>query len=195
VDHPMHPPGQDPPSLRRARILRERAERLAREEPPAPEGALLDVVAFPLGGEPFAVGALHVGEVLPLRGVTPLPGTPPFVAGILNLRGTLVSLVDLRVLLHMPREEEARMGVILRGKGMEFGLVTEGLLGTRRVPVEQIRPAPPGTGDPWGLILGIWEDLILLDGARLLAEPSLVVDDAPDPGGNTTTRREGEKGR
>ena len=106
MDHPMHPPGQDPPSLRRARILRERAERLAREEPPAPEGALLDVVAFPLGGEPFAVGALHVGEVLPLRGVTPLPGTPPFVAGILNLRGTLVSLVDLRVLLHMPREEE-----------------------------------------------------------------------------------------
>ena len=38
-------------------------------------------------------------------------------------------------------------------------------------------------------------NLILLDGARLLAEPSLVVDDAPDPGGNTTTRREGEERR
>ena len=52
-----------------------------------------------LGGEPFAVDLRHVSEVFEVESVTVVPGMPSLLTGVTNLRGTVVSLVDLRGML------------------------------------------------------------------------------------------------
>ena len=79
------------------RILRERALALAAE--PGETQTLaqsIEVVEFLLAHERYAVESAYVREVYPLENLTPLPCTPAFVLGIVNLRGEIVSVIDLR---------------------------------------------------------------------------------------------------
>ncbi|MGZ8423173.1 MAG: chemotaxis protein CheW, partial [Nitrospira sp.] len=52
-----------------------------------------------LGGEPFAIDLRHVSEVFEVESVTVVPGMPSLLTGVTNLRGTVVSLIDLRGML------------------------------------------------------------------------------------------------
>src|SRR3712207_4651394 len=89
-----------PTSARRERtreeILRERARELARV-PVAPgegSGERFQTVEFVVAGEHYAVAAESVREVYPLKELTPLPCTPPWVRGILNVRGQILTVLD-----------------------------------------------------------------------------------------------------
>src|SRR6185312_5009031 len=91
-------------SPERARaILEERARLLARI-PPAPPavGESLQVVVFRLGDERYALETQYVREVVRLSDYAPLPGAPAFVLGILNLRGEILSVLDLRPFCGVP---------------------------------------------------------------------------------------------
>jgi purine-binding chemotaxis protein CheW len=78
-------------------LLEERARILA--QPLPDDGADLgrDVVRFTLCGERFAVAAEHVLEALPLGAPTPVPGTPPFLLGVINHRGRVLPVLDPRL--------------------------------------------------------------------------------------------------
>ena len=90
----------------RLHMLELRARALARQpESTAGDRAVLEVVVFRLGGETYALEITHVREVHPLRGLTPLPGVPPFVAGLVNVRGEILSVVDLRDFFGLPAGE------------------------------------------------------------------------------------------
>lgn len=167
---------------RRTRILRERAVLLAREPKPLiSSGDVLEVVTFRLAEEQYALESVCVGEVFPLRNLTPVPGTPSFVAGIANLRGQILSVLDLRVFFDLSRRAPEGMVILLRSDSeeMELGVLTDALLGVRTLFREDIRPAPQSLSGPRGAYLkGVFgEDLILLDGRALLRDRSLVVDE------------------
>lgn len=167
---------------KKRRILRERALRLAQRDREQQEGkgASMECLTFCLGRERYAVGSLHVGEVFPLRGSTPLPCVPPFVAGIVNLRGQILSLVDLKVLFGLSTEAPGPLVVVLRSKTMEMGLLVDPPLEVRSLPLDAIHPPIPTLAGPGGAyLLGMAEeDLALLDGGRLLGDPALVVSDS-----------------
>jgi purine-binding chemotaxis protein CheW len=166
---------------RRARILRERAILLAREPKQlVSTGDVLDVVVFRLADEVYALESTCVGEVFPLRNLVPVPGTPSFVAGIVTLRGQILSVLDLRVLFGLPRRDPAGMVLFLRSAEMELGVLADVLLGVRTLLREEIRPAPPSLPGPRAAYLKgvLGEDLILLDGRALLRDRSLVVEEA-----------------
>src|ERR1700730_19147780 len=81
-------------------IFASRAEELAEMMPG--DGQLddtLDALVFALGSELYALPATQVHEVRPLGWLTPLPGTPAFLAGLINVPGRIVPLIDLRPLL------------------------------------------------------------------------------------------------
>src|SRR5579862_7408307 len=59
-------------------------------------GDLQQVVVFDLSGEIYALDILHVHEIIRLQPVTPVPGAPDYVQGLINLRGRVVPVVDLR---------------------------------------------------------------------------------------------------
>ncbi|GLR11678.1 hypothetical protein GCM10007907_04680 [Chitinimonas prasina] len=151
------------------------------QSPGAACDATQEVLAFTLGDEIYALALPHIDAVIPLKQLTPLPGTPPFVRGIVNARGRVVSVLDLRVLFALPPRGLADRNhlVILRNTAMEFGLLADRILGVQMLAPNTLQTEQAGlSGLRRNLLQGIspqqWQ---VLDGDRLLNEPSLVVDD------------------
>ena len=173
-----------PEPERQRGVLLERARRLA-QEPPAEvaPAALAEVLEFMLAQERYAVEMAHVHEVHVLRELTPLPGTPAFVLGIVNLRGRILSLVDLRRFFGLPDKGLSDMNkiIVLRAGAMRFGVLADQILGVNKLLLAELRP-PPATVDGAGGIRADYlkgitaQRLILLDAGRLLADPAMVVE-------------------
>jgi len=80
-----------------AQILRDRAQVLARPpEQAAAADTLFELLEFRLAQERYAVETRYVREVYPLKDLTPLPCTPPFVLGVVNVRGHILPVLDLK---------------------------------------------------------------------------------------------------
>lgn len=162
-------------------ILHERALALAREQGGGQEpGERVDLTVFLLGSERFAFESHLIREVVACRGYTPLPCVPPFVAGIMNLRGRILSLLDLRRLLELPDEGVGEgMVLVLSHGGMEFGVLAARIEGNATVPLSLLQEEFPALGKEGGRYLwGVTpERLVVLDALKLLNDPALVVNE------------------
>lgn len=161
-------------------VLRQRAARLARrEDSNGQPGTVLELVEFHLAQERYAVEAVHVREVYPLRQLTPVPCTPAFVLGIINIRGRIISVVDLKTFFDLPGRSlgDLNKAIILRSAEMEMGILADRVAGTLRLAPEQLQPALPTlTGIREDYLKGIGPgQLVVLDAARILADKKLVV--------------------
>lgn len=174
--------GWEPTAGERAQILRARARALA--EPPAAErvpGSVVEVIEFRLADEAYAVEAAHVAEVFPLAALTRLPCAPPFVRGIINVRGEIVSVVDLKRFFELPAHgiSDLNKVILLRDEQLVFGILADRVEGTGWVAEAELQPALPTFGDRRrdylkGIAAGT---RVVLDVPRLLADPRLVVDE------------------
>jgi purine-binding chemotaxis protein CheW len=139
--------------------------------------SLVELLSFTLGEELYAIETGHVGAVLPLPHFTPLPGTPPFVLGIVNVRGHIVSVLDLRVFFELPIEglSDKNYLVVLRNQEMEFGLLADRIRGIEQIPRDSLQAGLANlTGIRANYLLGVTaEQATVLDGARLLGDPNL----------------------
>lgn len=163
------------------KILKERARILAAERKvEISEESVLDVTVFGVGEDLFAVDLWDIKEVWPLTAVTPLPGAPRHILGMINARGRIVTLNDLRVILSIKQtaEFQPRHGVVLSSKSMEMALGADFLEGVRRLPSSDILP-PPSTleASQKKYVRGVTQDrLVLLDSVAFLSSKELVVD-------------------
>lgn len=160
------------------RRLKTRARALATE--PADEPArLLDILSFRLTHESYAVEMSYVGAVYPLANLTRLPGTPAFVLGIMNVRGEIISVIDIRKFFAIPEEGLTRLNsvIVLQSESMVVGILADSLLGIRRIPVSDIQPALTiATGIKAEYLAGLTPDrTVLLDAARLLCDATIIV--------------------
>ena len=174
------PAGEEKPDpAQRKKLLRERAQRLAREPAEEETGERLEVVVFLLGQERYAVETSFVREVHPLREVTQLPCAPSFVLGIMNLRGEVLSVLDLRSFFDIGRREadEQSKVIVLRCATMEFGILADAVVGVRTIPVRGVQPSlAQVSGMRTDYLRGITRDhLVLLDAGKMLADRRLVV--------------------
>jgi len=165
---------QQAPSPERLReLLAERARALAAVPPPAPRtGPLLDAFEFELDGDCYAVDLQYVQEVHALKELTPLPGTPPFVRGIVNLHGCITAVVDLRSLLGLPEKGLGGLDrlVLLSGGGMRFCVLADRIIGAHALPLDTIRPLP-AEGVYADFVIGMTAGrLTVLDGEKLLSD-------------------------
>ena len=163
------------------RILDARA-RAAAKPPVKPDDAeRLEILAFSLASETYGVETCHVREVCQLKDLTAVPCTPPFVAGVINLRGRVLAIVDLRKLFESPARglTELNRVIVLRGGDDELGLLADSIDGVRPVLASELQPGLPTlTGVRARVLKGIaGRMLALLDGARLLADAGLKVDE------------------
>jgi purine-binding chemotaxis protein CheW len=166
-------------------ILQERARAAARVPAPTPlAGALLEVLRFTLAGEEYALETIYIREVLRPREITPLPGTPEFLAGIANLRGQIVAIFDVRRFFNPatpPAAELARV-IVLGRERIEFGMLADAVHEVALLPIEQVKE-PPGSvsGIAREYLRGVTaEALSVLDGAILLRDPRLYIDMGED---------------
>jgi purine-binding chemotaxis protein CheW len=168
-----------------ATILRARAQALARVSDTLDEDPDdLELLEFRLGSECYAVETRHVHEVHPLRELTPLPGTPDFVRGIVNLRGRIVPVYDLKKLFDLPEQglTDLHRIVVVRNHELELGLLADVVTGVRRLKRAALQPTLPtlsGIGAEY--LMGVSEErVVVLALERILADPRIVVDETVD---------------
>jgi purine-binding chemotaxis protein CheW len=185
----QHPPALSEADAERA-VLEKRARELARR--PVGETATsehVQIVEFTMAHERYGVEARYVREVHRLRELTPLPGTPAFVLGIINVRGRVTSLVDLKKFFALPEKglSDTNHVVLLSSSDMEFGILADSMLGVRALAIGDLQgDLPTFTGHRKDYLLGVARDgVVVLDARRILADPRIVVrDDDADQGGD-----------
>ncbi len=105
-------------------------------------------LTFKLGNEIFATDVAQVREVLDLTTITSIPRTPDFMAGVINLRGSVVPVVDLRLCFEMSKTESTRntcivvVEVLLEGESTVIGALADSVEEVIDLEPEQIQPAP-----------------------------------------------------
>ena len=146
----------------------------------ASAGANVGVVLFGLGRERYAIETRFVREVVRFADFTPVPGTPEFVVGVANLRGTVIAIVDLHRFFNIPRKGVTDLSrvIVLGIERVEFGVLADLADGQTDIAADDILP-PPGkmAGIASSYVRGVTrEALIILDGMALLADERLTVD-------------------
>ena len=162
------------------RILRTRARALARKPPRASaEGAMLELLEFRLASERYALESRLVQEVHPLRDLTPLPCTPPFVLGIVNVRGRILPVLDLKKFFDLPERglTDLHRIILVRGNDLELGLLADVIVGVRSVATDTLQPSLPTlTGIRADFLKGVTDErLVVLDLDRILLDPKIIV--------------------
>lgn len=97
-----------------------------------------------LGGEEYAIDILRVQEIRSYEEPTSMVNSPSFVKGVVNLRGVIVPIVDLRMKLNIPNVEytEFTVVIILNVKGTVIGAVVDGVSDVVTLDAKNIKPAP-----------------------------------------------------
>src|ERR1700674_394481 len=163
-----------------AQILRARAQALARPPAHTPAaGTLLEVLEFRLAQERYALETRYVREVYPLKDLTPLPCTPPFVLGIVNVRGRILPVLDIKKFFDLPEQglTDLHRIILVGGNDLELGLLADVVVDVRTIPVDRLQPSLPTlTGVRDQYLKGVTaERLVVLDLGRILADPKIIV--------------------
>lgn len=171
--------GFSPGPEERNRILKVRADALAREPEDSVAEGFVEVMEFLLANEHYAIESRYIREVYPIKDYTPLPGTPLFVLGLINLRGQIVSVIDIKKFFDLPEKglSDLNKVVIIQNHEMEFGILADAILGVRQIPETGIQPSLPTlTGIRGEYLIGISSGkTVLLDAGRLLTDKRIIV--------------------
>ena len=137
-------------------------------------------LTFRLGKEDYGIEIAHVTEIVGIQKITEVPDMPGFVKGVINLRGQVIPVIDVRVRFGMePREYDDRTCVIVvKVRETSIGLIVDTVSEVREIPADNVSPPPKAsTGTSGRYILGLGkvgdEVKILLDVQKLLFEDEL----------------------
>ena len=141
------------------------------------EDNLLQLVTFRIGEEEFGVDILSVQEIIRLMQITMVPHAAAFIEGVINLRGKVIPVVNMRTRFNLPAvEHDGNTRIVV----MEFnqkivGFLVDGVSEVLRIPASTVEPAPPvvcGIGSEYIRGVGKLQDrlLILLDLDTLLSD-------------------------
>ena len=103
-----------------------------------------EYLTFVLGDEQYGLEILKVQEIRGYDAVTQIANTPDFIKGVVNLRGKIVPIVDLRIKFHLGKVEydEFTVVIILNLNGRVVGIVVDGVSDVMALKEEQIRDVP-----------------------------------------------------
>jgi purine-binding chemotaxis protein CheW len=108
------------------------------------------MVTFSLGGKDYGIDIMKVKEIAKYAQFTYVPNTPPYVRGVYNLRGEIISIVDLRIFFHLPVEKKinkAESGLILRLEDYIIGVIVDSIDKVVSISSEDIQLPHPIFGD------------------------------------------------
>lgn len=134
------------------------------------ESNMLQLVSFKLAGEEFGVEILLVREIIRMKQVTAFPNAPDFVEGVINLRGNVIPILDLRKRFGLEDKSESRNTriIVVMVDKLTIGLIVDEVSEILRLPENTVEPPPPivaGVEADYIKGVGKLEDrlLILLD--------------------------------
>ncbi|MGE5621229.1 MAG: chemotaxis protein CheW [archaeon] len=162
-------------------ILRQRAWRLSEavSEPEAEN--LIEVIEFTLSGETYAIETSYLKEVFHMREITPVPLTPPFVKGVVNLRGSIISVLDIKVFFELPNGAITNYDrvIILQDGGMTFGILADEIKGITKLSLDNSSSSLSDFNEVRQKYLKTVTSgrTVILDGGKLLNDRSIIIND------------------
>lgn len=161
-------------------ILKNRARALAKEiEKFDANLQFLEIIEFRLAWETYAVESKYIREIYPLKDFTPIPGTPAFVLGLANVRGQILSVIDLKKFFNLPEKGLGELNkiIVVRNELMEFGILADAITGARKIRPEDIQESPPtvsGIGAEY--LKGVTKErMVVLDMEKILNDTKIIV--------------------
>ena len=150
-------------------------------ESPATDQAGFDVIVFTLMNEHYGIETAHVREVHPVMEVTSIPCTPHFVAGVINVRGDILAVIDLKSYFELPVSESSSSGevIIVESGDSLFGVLADSTLGVSFVSHSDFQaPIPDLSGIRAESLRGVTKNhIFVLDIPGMLADKKLWVHD------------------
>lgn len=136
---------------------------------------LLQLVSFKIGNEEFGIDILKVQEIIRLMTITEVPNSPEFVEGVINLRGRIIPVLDLRIKLGMSRIQHSSNTriIVVETNNTTVGFIVDAVSEVLRIPQNITEPPPSivaGVDSEYITSVGKLEDrlLILLDLEKIL---------------------------
>lgn len=178
-----------------------RAATLAEEVEEDDDGEQLSIVLIQLGDEIYGLEAQYVYDARPLEGITPVPRAPVWMAGVVNVRGRIYSVVDLKRFLNLPTasngdDEEAYL-VVVQSEALELALKVDTVLSVIALPERQLQETADTLNIPPTIVRGVMQNddeapdegpdgapggdpdlpafLVVLDLPQLLSDPQLII--------------------
>ena len=140
---------------------------------------MLELLVFRVASEHYAVESRHVAGVHPLRELTPLPCTPAFVRGIVNVRGRILPVLQINRFFELPEQglTDLHRVIHVHGADLELGLLADAIVGVRNIAAETLqRSLPTLTGIHAEYLKGVSDErLVVLDLDRILSDPRIIV--------------------
>ncbi len=136
---------------------------------------VLQLVSFKLGNEEYAVDILKVQEINRMVEITSIPNVPYYVEGVINLRGKVIPVINLRKKFGLEsKKNDAHSRIMVVDVGATVGLIVDSVSEVLRLSSETVEPPPPltsGSGSEYIKGVGKLEDrlLILLDIEKFLS--------------------------
>ncbi len=145
-------------------------------------GGIIQIVSFKLGKEEFGVDILLVQEINRMTQITKVPNSPDFVEGVINLRGKVIPVIDLRRRMNLERVEHDKGTriIVVEIQNRTIGFIVDSVNEVLRVPADTFE-APPemvsGIGSEFIRAVGKLEDrlLILIDLNKILLDEETAV--------------------
>jgi purine-binding chemotaxis protein CheW len=165
---------------RKKEILKARALELSKEHKIMESaGKSIQIVEFLLGYERYGIELTYLKEVYPLKEITPLPGVPHFVLGLINVRGQILSVIDIKKFFDLPEKglTDLNRVLIVDDSQMGFSILADGILDIRSIQIEEIQPSLPtlkGIRDEY--LKGVTGDrVVILDMKKLIHDKNIIV--------------------
>lgn len=161
-------------------ILKNRSVEIAKLPLLEDDTEVIEVLVFTLSDEKYAISTSFIEEVTLIKDLTEIPFVPPFIKGVINIRGHIYSIIDLKVLFNLKKSDESltkAKTIIIKNDEMEFGIYTDTLEGVIKISKSDIKESPVGISDSSrDYISGITGDnLIILDTSKLLSDKKMIV--------------------
>jgi purine-binding chemotaxis protein CheW len=169
-------------AIDKERILNARADAI-RNKPEAAHRnqADIEVLQFLLGQEVYAIDVFYIREVVHLKELTLLPCTPSFILGIFNIRGKILSVIDLRRFFSLPEKGITNLNrvVVVQHGEIELGILADDVIGTCLTDLASLQThIPTVTGLQQNFIQGISPDkTILIDIEKFLHDERIHINE------------------
>lgn len=161
-------------------VLKDRARALSKlPQDITATAASMELLEFRLAQECYAIETNDVIEVYPFKNLTSLPGTPSFVLGVVNVRGRIIPVIDIKKFFDLPDKgiTDLHRIILVSGNGLELGLLADAIVGVQTIPMESLQGSLPTlTGIRGDYLKGVTaERLVVLDLMRILTDPRIIV--------------------
>jgi purine-binding chemotaxis protein CheW len=167
---------------KRKKVLKNRAKALAQEPEKMRAGeTCLEVLEFILAHERYAIETPYIREVYPMKDLTELPCTPSFVRGIINVRGQLLSVIDMKIFFNLPEKGITNLNkvIIVKKDTVELGILSDEIIGIRNIRNDDLQLLLPTlSGIQADYLKGVTsEGLVVLEIERLITDDKIIVNE------------------